>query len=148
VIRDPIPANSTYVAGSLTCDATGASTTTRCVYDSTHNEIVWEGTIAPDPGATNADEAQNEVVITFSTTTTGQSVNTACAQWDENGDGLVDQNDPNVSSNAPICTNAADSASVAPNSVPEPSTIFSVLLGIMALAWYALHRRDTRGHTM
>ena len=148
VIKDPIPPNSTYVPGSLVCNATGASATLTCNYDQANDEIVWEGTIAPDPGATNANDAQNEVVITFNTTTTGPSVNIACANWDENGDGLVDQNDPNVSSNAPMCTNAADSSTVGTNVVPEPRTILLLLFGIVVLAWYVWSRSDAQRHTL
>lgn len=92
-IVDPIPANTTYVNGSVSCIANGTSSTTQCIYDNVNNRIVWEGTISPDPGATDESEASNEVVITYRTSV-GVNVMSASNQghayWDEEGDGSVD----------------------------------------------------------
>jgi hypothetical protein len=68
VITDSIPANTTYVAGSLACAPQGVSQTDQCYYDSGNNRIVWQGTIAADLGAQNEAQANNEVVITYRTT--------------------------------------------------------------------------------
>ncbi|RMG57565.1 MAG: DUF11 domain-containing protein, partial [Gammaproteobacteria bacterium] len=64
-ITDGIPAGTTYVNGSITCNALGTSVTTLCTYDAVNNRVVWQGTIGADPGATNATQANNEVLITF-----------------------------------------------------------------------------------
>ncbi|NPA92802.1 MAG: sortase, partial [Chloroflexi bacterium] len=64
-VEDPIPSGTSYVPGSLSCDARGVSTTTTCTYDAATNTIIWEGQIGPDPGATTEDDAANEVVIIF-----------------------------------------------------------------------------------
>lgn len=67
-ITDLIPAGTTYVGGSLTCEPDPGSiitSTDTCAYLNGPNRIFWQGTIGPDPGATNATEADNELVITF-----------------------------------------------------------------------------------
>ncbi|PID51979.1 MAG: hypothetical protein CR972_04245 [Candidatus Moraniibacteriota bacterium] len=89
-VIDPIPTGTTYIQNSLTCDARGASTTSVCTYDSAENRVRWEGDIAPDPGGTNEDNSNNEVVIIF-TSTVPDEINTienqAHAYWDEDGSG-------------------------------------------------------------
>jgi len=67
-VTDPIPVGTTYVIGSLTCNANGASTTTSCAYDSVLNQIFWQGTIASDLGVTDPASAVNKIVITYSVT--------------------------------------------------------------------------------
>jgi LPXTG-site transpeptidase (sortase) family protein len=65
-IRDDIPAGTTYVPGSLTCEERGISPPhTNCEFDGGANQIFWAGTIGPDRGATNEATANNEIVITF-----------------------------------------------------------------------------------
>lgn len=64
-VTDPIPQGVTLVAGSLNCNAQGASQTLRCEYDAAANEIVWEGILESDQGATNAATAANEVTLSF-----------------------------------------------------------------------------------
>lgn len=64
-VRDPIPTGTTYVAGSLTCEARGTSTTTDCLFDTVNNRVFWSGDIGADRGATNEATANNEIVITF-----------------------------------------------------------------------------------
>lgn len=83
VITDPIPSNTNYVNGSLTCSPQGSSSTSQCYFDSVNNRIVWQGTIAADPGASNETLAQNEVIITFRTTmntSVSRVENQGCAQ--------------------------------------------------------------------
>ncbi len=89
-VLDPIPAGTTYTAGSISCDARGTSTTDVCTYDAAENRVRWEGNIAPDPGGTNEADSDNEVVITFKTTVPADvdSVeNQAQAYYDQDADG-------------------------------------------------------------
>jgi hypothetical protein len=70
-VHDPIPVGTTYVTGSVNCSADGSiTTTTTCDYEPPSvtyplGRIIWEGTIGPDFGKTTADEAENELIITF-----------------------------------------------------------------------------------
>jgi hypothetical protein len=65
---------------------------------------VWEGSVAPDPGLFTEEEADNEIVIVFRTTY-GPDVdsveNQAEAQWDENGDEVINSLDTNVANATP-----------------------------------------------
>lgn len=122
-IVDPIPHGTTYIAGSLVCEERGASTRTTCEYDPVNNQIVWEGSIAADFGALTEDEADNEVVITFSTTVGSEqdsARNQALAHWDENNDGVIDRNDANVANNAPIRTDDPATLSPADYTIARP----------------------------
>ena len=106
-IVDPMPEGTSYVEDSLTCEARGASSTAACYYDSTNQQVVWEGDIAADPGGTTEQNSDNEVVITFKTTMPSSMEdveNQAHAYWDENGDGTINDNDQNVENNTPIMT--------------------------------------------
>jgi hypothetical protein len=97
LIHDPIPDGTEYVEGSLSCDAQGMTTTTRCEYDTSFNRIVWEGSIGEDLGAATADDAENELIISFNTTVSeamNSVVNTALGYWDLNDDGIIDDSDP------------------------------------------------------
>ena len=93
------PAGSTNTG--VTClDATAATTTTHCYYEaptSTYQRgrIVWVGSLGPDLGATNAEEALNEISISFNVRVNDGVTtvrNTATLNSDLNGDG--DTNDP------------------------------------------------------
>jgi uncharacterized repeat protein (TIGR01451 family) len=89
-ISDPIPAGTTYVAGSFVCTPTGTSTTTTCTFDSVNNRVFWQGTIGPDPGATDEATAANEVVLSFRVSvpsTVDHVTNQATSLTDRNGDG-------------------------------------------------------------
>jgi hypothetical protein len=104
-ITDTIPANTTYIGGSLACTPQGSSSTQTCTYDSGNNRVIWQGTIAPDSGAQNETQAQNEVIITFKTsmnTTVTRVQNQGCANWDANGDGSV--NDEITAGQTPVCS--------------------------------------------
>ena len=103
-IEDPIPTDTAYITGSLVCSptGTGGTSTTTCNFDGTN--ILWEGTIAADPGATDETSADNELVITFETTVTGiatQVENQSRAYWDENGDGILSVLDTNIQADTP-----------------------------------------------
>ncbi|PID31737.1 hypothetical protein CR970_04175 [Candidatus Saccharibacteria bacterium] len=108
-VLDNIPAGTTYVANSLTCDARGTSTTDVCTYDANENRVRWEGNIAPDPGGTDENNSANEVVIIFKTTVPA-SVDTvenqARAYYDQDGDGDF-QNDKDAGL-APVLTDNSD----------------------------------------
>ena len=79
-VTDAIPAGTTYVANSITCDPRGSSSNavaassplsgtavpnSYCGYDAGNDLIQWQGTIGPDDGNLTEATAANEVVITF-----------------------------------------------------------------------------------
>ncbi len=104
-VLDSIPAGTTYVTGSLKCEARGTSTTTICTYDAAENRIRWEGNIDYDVGGTNEANSANEVVITFKTTVSPEVdkvENQAMAYYDKDQDGDF-HNDKN-SGLAPVLT--------------------------------------------
>ena len=121
-VYDPIPVGTTYLASgpasgygipggapllstdigvSCTTEAGSVTTTTLCYYEGPTGpnplgQIVWSGTLGPDPGATNAGNASNEIVITFRVTvdagiTTAE--NTATIDADLNDDGIINEAD-------------------------------------------------------
>ncbi len=148
-IVDPMPEGTRYVEGSLTCEARGASSTTACYYDSANAQVVWEGSIAADPGGTTEQNSDNEVVIVFRTTVPSSMAgveNQAQAYWDENGDGTINDSDQNVQNNTPILTDDPYSYStgdstraVRPEVVGVPTLnewgmiIFGFLAGLVSL---------------
>ncbi len=90
---DPIPDGTQYVAGSVTCEATGASTVTACNFESGENRVVYEGVVASDSGAADEDAANNEVVITLKTILNPgvtEASNVAELHWDANQDGDIE----------------------------------------------------------
>jgi len=92
-VRDPIPGGTTYVTGSINCNEEGSSVSLFCDYDNLTEEIVWRGTIGPDLGATDADSAANEIVITFQVTVedgVNSVENTATIDADQNGNDVID----------------------------------------------------------
>lgn len=89
-VIDPIPEGTTYVSGSILCDARGSSTTDVCIYDVPENRVRWIGNIGPDAGNTTEENSDNEVVITFRTRVPDdmrEVFNQAEACWDADGDG-------------------------------------------------------------
>jgi hypothetical protein len=65
---------------------------TTCSYDAANRRIVYQGSIAADYGLTTEATAANEVVITFQTTlatNVQRTSNTALANWDRNGNGMI-----------------------------------------------------------
>jgi uncharacterized repeat protein (TIGR01451 family) len=92
-VIDPIPTGASYDPDSLRCEARGQSTVATCVFEPANNQIVYEGDIAADPGASDEADAQNEVVIVFTTRLrpgVKSAENLAIAYWDRNGDGDVE----------------------------------------------------------
>ncbi len=89
-IRDGIPAGTTYVPDSISCEARGTSSTVDCEFDMLNDQIFWSGEIGPDRGATDEANADNEVVIMFSVdvpNTLDAVNNQATALADTNDDG-------------------------------------------------------------
>ena len=93
-ITDRIPDGAAYVPDSVQCEAHGATTVTLCAFDATANQVVYEGSIAPDFGVLTEDEADNELIFSFRAAVPadffGAIENQAEAQWDEDGDGDID----------------------------------------------------------
>jgi len=94
-VFDEIPDGTIF--DTLDCIAEGTSVTNVCEFqDATvhppRGRIYWSGFIGSDPGATDADTANNEVVIRFETTiadpTRAQTIqNQGVSDWDMDGDG-------------------------------------------------------------
>ncbi len=97
-VPDGAPAESTSFG--VSCTHSPNSTTTLCYFEGhtieyPQGRIIWEGTIAPDFGVTDPEEAENAVQITFNVLLEdGQTstTNEATFNTDRNGDG--DVNDP------------------------------------------------------
>jgi uncharacterized repeat protein (TIGR01451 family) len=60
-ITDTVPAGTTYVPGSLTCEPRGDSTLERCEFDVAANQVVYEGNMTPNLGATTEDAATHDM---------------------------------------------------------------------------------------
>jgi LPXTG-site transpeptidase (sortase) family protein len=105
-IRDGIPPGTSYILGSIDCEARGVSSTDNCEYVLASNEIVWSGQIGPDRDATNEDNAANEIVITFEVDVPDlldESSNQSSSLVDSDGDGdFSDETSPSSSSNSNI----------------------------------------------
>jgi CshA-type fibril repeat protein len=130
---DPIPVNTTFVPGSLSCDAHGNSTVDRCEFDSSMNQVVYEGTLASDMGVTTEETAAHAVVMTFRLDVPidfyGDVVNQAQANWDANGNGTL--TDDLAGSQTPIVTDnpattASNDATVSVIAVPPGVCLFQV----------------------
>ena len=105
---DPMPIATTYVDGSVTCVARGQSTVARCAFDAATNQLVYDGIVGPDPGATTEVQAANAVIITFQTAVlpgVTQVANQALAHWDATGTGTV--NDDISAGQVPVRTGTA-----------------------------------------
>jgi uncharacterized repeat protein (TIGR01451 family)/fimbrial isopeptide formation D2 family protein len=93
VVIDQIPENSEFVPGSLECITNGSSTQISCRFDEADNQVIFEGFIGPDPGATGLDDSNNAIVISFRVEVQNmyrQVSNQGFAFWDQNGDGSLD----------------------------------------------------------
>jgi len=140
-IADPIPASTTYVAGSLVCEPRGSSLTNQCYYDSGNNRVVWEGTISADLGAQNEAQANNEVVISFRTTMSTNVTrveNQGCAQI-VGGDTSCTDNPATPSSGDPTVWTKSAEPAVVPTMTEWGMIILMVFQGMGAL--YYLRRR-------
>jgi hypothetical protein len=141
VITDSIPANTIYVAGSLACAPQGVSQTDQCYYDSGNNRIVWQGTIAADPGALNESQALNEVVIQFRTTMPTNITrvqNQGCAQIPGGDTSCTDDPGTPSSGDPTVWTKSATPVAV-PTMNEWGMIILLVLQGMGAL--YYMRRR-------
>jgi uncharacterized repeat protein (TIGR01451 family) len=154
-ILDAIPAGSSFFAGSLTCAPSGSTTVQRCVFNTATQLIEVDAVIAPDPAsATTELAASNELLITFTTSTvTATSLtNQARAYWDQNGNGLIDDdiaaNQIPAVTDDPRAPGARDPTTV----IVEPLTISAtptlgnaamLLLGLLlAASGWAARRRS------
>jgi LPXTG-site transpeptidase (sortase) family protein len=97
-ISDPISSGTEY-AGNLVCTPASALTTIKlCAFEPPsvtypRGRIVWEGTLGPDQGATDAETAKNELTISFNVNVqpgTTRVHNEASIDADLNGDGIYD----------------------------------------------------------
>ena len=109
-----IPAVTTFVVGSLTCQPTGTSTVDLCsaaplgeadvALGAIGTQILFQGTLGADASANTEATAANEVVITYRVTAelgfAGTLQAQAEAHWDENGDGNIDDEVANAQSPA------------------------------------------------
>ncbi|MHB8883363.1 MAG: IPTL-CTERM sorting domain-containing protein [Thermodesulfovibrionales bacterium] len=151
-VADDIDSNVSYVPASLQCEARGTSVTAVCVYDSAARRITWQGNIGPDPGASDEVQALNEVVITYRTTVApniARVENRGCANWDEDGNGSLDEI---TQGQNPVCTDdpgtppsgdptvwAIDPPVAIPTLDEWGMIIFMILAGVMAL--FSMRRR-------
>lgn len=62
---DVIPDGTTYVEGSLKCQAKGSSTTDNCKYNAELKRIEWSGKVGADLGHSTPDVAVNPIVVDF-----------------------------------------------------------------------------------
>jgi len=141
-IYDNVPANTTYINGSFTCEPRGSSTTISCLYDTVNNRVVWNGSIAADLGATSEIDALNEIILTYQVNVKKGELlvqNQASANWDNNGDGNVlddiDAGQIPVSSDDPATLPLLDptvwQAQLSNTSGP---TVLPILFGFVMLA--------------
>jgi LPXTG-site transpeptidase (sortase) family protein len=128
-IKDPIPVGTTFVPGSMSCEARGSSNfdPANCMYDSVNNRVFWQGTIGPDRGATNEDTAENEVVIIFRVNvpnTINLVNNQATSTTDRNGDeDFADETSPASISLSNIATWSRFTRRGGSGGDDEPSTL-------------------------
>ncbi len=142
-IRDPMPANTVYVSGQLTCQAFGGSTISNCTFDGGNNRIVVDALLQSDFGNANPAAAPNRIVVVFETTFVAAPVavtNVAAACWDAN----------NNSTSISACQQSVQgSAAYAPSTPPVPTPInmrwmLIVLLPLLIAGGIATHRRRRR----
>jgi LPXTG-site transpeptidase (sortase) family protein len=111
-VDDGVPSGSPLPTGTLPAGSTTngvtcgvaegvistTTTTTYCYYEGPttlypRGRIVWEGTLGPDLGATDAEEAINELYITFAVRVNGgvtEVNNTGTIGADLDGDGVIE----------------------------------------------------------
>ena len=128
-ITDNIPANTSFVTNSLTCEARGTSTTSTCTFESANNRVFWQGTIGADLGATDEASASNELVITFRISVPSninQVLNQASALTDTDGDGSF--SDETTSASVAISNQADWNRASTATATPLPTATPSVLI--------------------
>jgi uncharacterized repeat protein (TIGR01451 family) len=116
-IRDPMPANMTFVSGTLTCTTFGASTISSCAFDAANNRIVVDALMQSDFGITNGATAPDRLSIAFQARFVNGPVavtNTASACWDAQ----------NNTTNVTACTQSVQgSAQYTPSAPPVQTPI-------------------------
>ncbi len=141
-IKDPIPTGTTYIPGSANCTVSGASTVSKCTYDSASKSVVFEGKIAPDTGK-SISAAANGVSITFkSTYRSGAncSDSPARATWDTNGDGTITDNVEAVANGSSTAiSNPEVNTSPVPALSPAGLALLVLLMGGLGL-WQSRRR--------
>jgi hypothetical protein len=146
-ITDRIPFNTTYSAGSLSCEARGSSSTTTCVFDAANNRVFWQGAIGPDLGHMDEATADNEVVITFRVSVppgVSYVVNQARSLTDTDGDNPPYFDDETT----PVSVSMTDPATWGEILAPVPSLSLAGLAAAIGLlgvaAFLGLKRRAHR----
>lgn len=142
LMYDNIPIGSTYIPGSVVCEAQGDSLTTRCEFNEQENRLEWEGTIAPDFQVENEGAAENKIIITFRTLLLPNYLsfeNQGTAYWDDNKDGNI-EDDINagqvaVVTNDPYTTNDGDPTGWSSSELADTgiSSLLSTLIPISFL---------------
>ncbi|MBN8885123.1 MAG: DUF11 domain-containing protein [Rudaea sp.] len=134
-IRDPMPANMTFVSGTLTCTTFGSSTISKCAFDAANNRIVVDALMQSDFGVANGAAGPNRLSIVFQARFVKGPVavtNTASACWDPQ----------NNTSNVTACAQAVQgSAQYTPPVPVVPSPIDSnwmLWLMVIMLAYPAI----------
>jgi hypothetical protein len=139
-----IPPGTTFIDGSLTCEVQGGSTQIRCDFvpaggqaasgrQASGGQVVYEGILEADSGATGEADAANEVVITFLTlaspTFSGDVQIQGQAQWDANNDDSLEDEiaggQTAVLSDDPASANPGD-ATVVRIPIPTGACLFQV----------------------
>ena len=158
-ITDEIPEGTIYIDNSLTCVGDGVTTVDICIFEPPNAQfprgrVVYEGDIAPDPGATNdttPEQANNELVIVFRTTVRAGVLsvsNQGEAQFDENGDGSVDDDinngQPPVLTDDPAPTGNGDPTVAVLVTIPTLGTGALALLALLLATLGAMRRRPLR----
>jgi uncharacterized repeat protein (TIGR01451 family)/fimbrial isopeptide formation D2 family protein len=144
-VSDPLPSNQSYVAGSLQCLPRGSSTVSLCAYDASSRRVMYEGSLGPDFGKTTEAAAANEVLISFRVSVPendlGPFVNTARVNWDNNGNGFIDDE----MDGGQVAISATATFIPIPKVVPVLSRLGLAGLILMLCAWALLRaRRQTR----
>jgi uncharacterized repeat protein (TIGR01451 family) len=144
-ISDPIPPGTTYVPGSLICQARGSSSTTTCTFDSANNRIFWQGVIGPDLGASNELTAQNEIVIVFRVNvppTLSHVTNQAQSLTDTDGDG--DFTDETTAASVSTSNQAQFLRRTASAPILSPRGLAAAVALLLAIGGFSLRRRARR----
>jgi uncharacterized repeat protein (TIGR01451 family) len=154
---DPIPAGSSFFAGTLSCAPSGSTTVQRCVFNTSTQLIEVDAVIAPDPASAITElAANNELLITFTTSTVTATAltNQARAHWDANGDGSINDeiaaNQIPVVTDDPLTPGARDATTVSVGALTISATptlghAAMLVLGLLlAATGWASRRRGVR----
>ncbi len=120
------PAGSTNEGVSCTAPTGSVTTTSLCYYegptlDYPRGRIIWEGSLGPDLGVTEPDNAKNAIWITFHTRANSgvrQVQNTATIDVDLNGDGVIDDSGEQMVATSSEAWNASPLPGELPTALP------------------------------